>query len=56
MARDFFLQVSNRKAGITVRAIAVAGVLLLMAAWMTYATCRIDVGPDEFCVLIRNNG
>ena len=56
MARVFFLQFPNRKAAITVWAIAVAGVLLLMAAWMTYATCRIDVGPDEFGVLIRKTG
>src|SRR4029077_12606061 len=32
------------------------GLSLFGAAWMTYATCRVDVGPDQFAVLIRKTG
>ena len=33
-----------------------AAILLPIAAWAIYAACRIDVGPDQFAVLIRKTG
>lgn len=36
---------------------AVAGLFLLgVVSWITYTMCRIDVGPDEFAILIHKTG
>ena len=45
-----------RKLGMVVGLIVVAGVCLFVTAWTTYTMCRIDVGPDQFAVLIRKTG
>ena len=33
-----------------------AGIFVSIAVWLTYVHCRIDIGPDQFAVLIRKTG
>ncbi len=46
----------NRKAGTTAGAVAAVGFLVVVFSWMTYTMFRIDVGSDEFAVLIHKTG
>ena len=59
MARNVFLEDANKptsKAGVTTGLIFAGGFLILVFAWMTYTMFRIDVGPDQFAILIRKTG
>ncbi len=59
MARNVFLEDANKptsKAGVTTGLIFAGGFVLLVVAWMTYTMFRIDVGPDQFAILIRKTG
>ncbi len=46
----------NSKAGMTAGLIVAGGFCLLVGSWITYTMFRIDVGPDEFAVLVRKTG
>jgi len=46
----------HRRVWIAAVLIAAGGVCAFVATWLTYAICRIDVGPDQFAVLIRKTG
>ncbi len=46
----------NRRLPTAVGLIAVTGICLFIVAWGTYSLCRVDVGPDQFAVLIRKTG
>lgn len=46
----------NSKVGVAIGVIVLVGISLFFGGWATYAACRIDVGPDEFAVLIRKTG
>ncbi|GDY10949.1 MAG: band 7 protein [Planctomycetota bacterium] len=59
MAKNIFLEDANKptsKAGVTTGLIVAGGFLLLVVSWMTYTMFRIDVGQDEFAVLIHKTG
>lgn len=44
------------KARVTTWLIVAGGLVMMGLAWMTYSICRIDVGPDQFAVLICKTG
>ncbi|MDB5384382.1 MAG: band 7 protein [Planctomycetaceae bacterium] len=46
----------TRKLGMVIGLLAVAGCCLCSVVWVTYAMCCVDVGPDQFAVLIRKTG
>ena len=59
MAKNLFLEdaeKSSSTAGKMTGLFFAGGFLVLVFAWMTYTMFRIDVGPDQFAVLIRKTG
>ena len=46
----------SRKARVTTGLIASGGFLMMVFAWMIYTMFRIDVGPDQFAMLICKTG
>ena len=59
MAKNIFqedLDRSNRRAGMTAGIVASVGFFVVAFSWMTYTMFRIDVGADEFAVLIHKTG
>lgn len=59
MAKNIFqedLDRPNRRAGMTAGVIAAVAFFVVALSWMTYTMFRIDVGADEFAVLIHKTG
>lgn len=59
MARNIFQEDTDRPArgaGMTAGLIAAVVVVVLLLSWITYTMFRIDVGPDQFAIIIRKTG
>ena len=47
---------ANRNVGVAIGLMVLVGVCLFVGVLATYSMCRVDVGPDQFAVLIRKTG
>lgn len=59
MAKNIFQEDLDKpasKAGKMIGLVVAGGFLFVVGSWITYTMCRIDVGPDEFAVLIHKTG